>query len=248
MVLQFNDDANTKIRTVWLDKGIVYYVKLLDVKSMPKKMMLSKLEEMLLYEILIQVKDPFAKSIDEKSLSDRDIYDRDRKYKVVLELWEAEEKKFLKAKNKMSMFKEIADKHNMSTDTLRRLLTRYLVRGMNKNALLPDYVNSGGKGKEKTIRMTGKRGRPAEVQEISKGINIDDTIKNLIKKIYKNQYLSKQKKSYKECYYYLLKEYFSDKVVENAKVTYQVWDQNRIPSYNQFVYWCHKFKDAKMSS
>lgn len=38
-------------------------------------------------------------------------------------------------------------RHGVTKQTVYRLLRRYWQRGMCKNALLPDYVNSGARGK-----------------------------------------------------------------------------------------------------
>lgn len=50
---------------------------------------------------------------------------------------------------------------------------------MTKNAMLPDYSNSGGKGKTKTLNKA-KVGRPRKVSisnEYQTGINITDEVK-----------------------------------------------------------------------
>ncbi|GAA0752013.1 hypothetical protein [Clostridium sartagoforme] len=50
---------------------------------------------------------------------------------------------------------------------------------MNKNSLLPDYINSGGKGKEKNLSQN-KVGRPKRADydgNIVEGINITNDVK-----------------------------------------------------------------------
>lgn len=75
--------------------------------------------------------------------------------------------------------KEIAKGLNVTPTKVKKLLSRYWQRGMNKNAMLPDYANSGGRGKTKKL-SNDKVGRPRRVTingEYRSGINITDEIK-----------------------------------------------------------------------
>ncbi|WP_217579048.1 hypothetical protein, partial [Mesorhizobium sp. GbtcB19] len=45
---------------------------------------------------------------------------------------------------------------------VKKLLSRYWQRGMNKNSMLPDYANSGGRGKSKKLNVD-KNGRPRKL-------------------------------------------------------------------------------------
>lgn len=59
-----------------------------------------------------------------------------------------------------------------------KYMTQYWQRGKIKNALLPDYQNSGGKGNEK--EFTVKTGRPRKFRQIiGEGIVITSEIKRI---------------------------------------------------------------------
>src|SRR5699024_12295975 len=69
---------------------------------------------------------------------------------------------------------EVVRDSNVGKTKIKKLLTRYWQRGMTKNAMLPDYSNSGGKGKTKALTKE-KVGRPRRVNlnnEYQTGINI----------------------------------------------------------------------------
>src|SRR5699024_12541438 len=57
---------------------------------------------------------------------------------------------------------EVVRDSNLGKTKIKKLLTRYWQRGMTKNAMLPDYSNSGGKGKTKALTKE-KVGRPRRV-------------------------------------------------------------------------------------
>lgn len=238
-----DETTEDKMRIIWIDGQIAYYVNLKDKKSFPKKANIIELKERIENGELIRIKDPFTKLINEDLLSENEKQQRDIHYHIVSSIWN-EKEDILFSKNKRVKLEAIAEENNISIDKLKRLLSRFWVRGMNKNALLRDYINSGGKGKDKKV-ATEKRGRPVNESSRAVGINIDNTVKGIIKKVYHQQYLTKNKKSYKNCYYYMLKEYFSDKIIIDEKEIYKIFSEDRIPTYKQFTYWCKKFKDDK---
>src|SRR5690625_6875671 len=57
----------------------------------------------------------------------------------------------LEKQGREGKIREIVQESNLGKTKVKKLLTRYWQRGMTKNAMLPDYSNSGGKGKTKTL-------------------------------------------------------------------------------------------------
>ncbi|WP_394903230.1 Mu transposase C-terminal domain-containing protein [Clostridium butyricum] len=118
---------------------------------------------------------------------------------------------------------------------------------MNTNALLPDYINSGGKGKEKKLSNL-KVGRPAKVDYLGdsiEGINITDDVKKHVQFVINKYYRNSKKISLKEAYDLMLRDFYSDVYRENNEIKHIVWENERIPKYNQFYYWFKKFEDVK---
>lgn len=130
----------------------------------------------------------------------------------------------------------------------KRLFTRFWQRGLNKNALLPDYNKSGGKGKERDLSGANKVGRPRKYalnNDLNEGINITDDVKKQFAHVIKQYYRKKEQITLTDAYEFLLRDFYSNKYVEDGEVKYSVWDASIIPSYNQFYYW---FKSMRIHS
>ncbi|UUZ47932.1 hypothetical protein LP420_33510 [Massilia sp. B-10] len=69
-----------------------------------------------------------------------------------------------------------AQLHGVSYPSVYRYLRRYWERGQNANALLPDYKNSGGRGKTRSVNPAVKRGRPRK-GEGHPGMNACDDVR-----------------------------------------------------------------------
>src|SRR5699024_1750890 len=139
-------------------------------------------------------------------------------------------------------------KSGMSKLKIKRAFTRFWQRGLNKNALLPDYMYSGGKGKERDLSES-KVGRPRKYalsDSGQQGINITEEVKKQFAFVIKKYYRKKERISLADTYDYLLREFYSDQYYENSIVKYKVWNVSRIPTYNQFYYWFKKYEDPQL--
>src|SRR5690625_795783 len=146
-----------------------------------------------------------------------------------------------KKQRKEEKIHEIVQKSNVGKTKIKKLLTRYWQRGMTKNAMLPDYSNSGGKGKTKTLTKE-KVGRPRKVNinnEYQTGINITDEVKVQIEHVINKYYRKKNNYSLKDVYHFMLRDFYSNRYKENGELKYRIWDATRTPTYHQF-YYCFK--------
>lgn len=111
------------------------------------------------------------------------------------------------------LIKQIASKENKSKTSVKRIFCRFWQRGMTKNALLPDYKNSGGKGKERNLKenKVGRPKNPDYMAEVQEGINITEDIKKIISLSINKFYRKKEKSTLKAAYNSMLKEFFSDR-------------------------------------
>lgn len=247
MVCQYQDGTGKRIRIVHIMGEWVFYINLEDKKSLPKKIAINVMQNAYEDEHLIEIKDPYAFGIEEEALSEQQIQERNDRYKIVSKIWGDTGAEFLKNGKKSKKIEEVANEHGISKDTAKRVLCRYLVRGMHKNTLINDYKNCGAAGQDKadTPEKKGRKPRNLVDEEKLVGTNIDTTIKNIILDVYKSQYLTKKQKTYKKCYEYMLNHYFSNKYIVGGEENYDLWEGDRIPSYQQFRYWCNKFRDPK---
>lgn len=240
-------DNGERIRVIEIDEENVYIVKIDCASSMPIVEKLQRLEEEVNAEKLIAVKDPFSRIIEDKELTEVQIKKRDEDWHLIENYWEDNKNKILQKTYRSKILKKISDESGVSLSTVKKLFSRFWQRGMNKNALLPDYNNSGARGKERTL-SENKVGRPKKTDyygENNKGINITSDIKKHFELSINKYYRNKKKPSLTETYTLMLKDFYSDTYIEDNKVNYRVWDESRIPSYQQFYYWFRKTKDVK---
>lgn len=244
-VFQYIDGKRIRIIDI-IDK-FVYLVNLDAATSMPRKELIETINDELECEKLIPIKDPFLKVIDEKSLSKVQIYKRDEDWQFILKYWEENRQLLLEKDTRNKTFKDIAASSRLGLTKVKKIFSRYWQRGLSKNSLLSDYQNSGGKGKDKKL-SENKIGRPRRVDysgKATKGINITNDIKQQFQIAINKYYRDKNKLSSKETYNLMLRDFYSDRYVENGEINFKIWDKSRIPTYGQFYYWFKKFEDPK---
>lgn len=102
---------------------------------------------------------------------------RDKNYDLIKPV--VLEPQFYDPKVRFSIISQIIGEQGSTKQTLYRLLRRYWQRGQTPNALLPDYMNSGGKGK-KRIPKYKKLGRP-RVYTPGVGAVVDEHAKKMFR-------------------------------------------------------------------
>lgn len=240
-------DNGERIRVIDVIEDNIYIVNIDAVTSMPKKEMLKKLEEEIECGRLIRINDPFAKIIYENELSDIQISKRSEGWNFIQKYLENNKMYLFSKLKRNTVLKAISESEGLSLTKVKRLFSRYWQRGMNKNALLPDYIKSGGKGKEKRLSDL-KVGRPKKVDYYGNeiiGINITDKIKKHFEICINKYYRNNKKITLKETYTLMLRDFYSDSYVEENQIKHKVWDSSRIPTYQQFYYWFKKDENVK---
>lgn len=247
-VLKYVDiDSGERIRVIEMDEDYLYVVNIDAVTSMPRKESLNKIKEELEVNKLILMKDPFIRIIDDKELSPVQLERREEDWAFIEKYWEKYKDDILNKSKRAKVFKFICDESNYGLSKVKRLFSRFWQRGMNKNALIPDYDKSGGKGKDKKLTTT-KTGKPRKVNyygQIVEGINITDDVKKQFHFAINKYYRTNKKISLKETYTLILKDFYSDSYIEDNEVKHRVWDKSRIPSYDQFYYWFRKTENIQ---
>ncbi|MBB6715377.1 Mu transposase C-terminal domain-containing protein [Clostridium gasigenes] len=236
-----------RIRIIDIIEEYVYLVNIDAVTSMPRKELIKTINEEIDAEKLIAIKDPFARIINESDLSKIQIYKRDEDWNFISKYWEVNKNEILEKNSRNNILEKTSNSSNLSLSKVKKIFSRYWQRGMNKNSLLPDYINSGGKGKEKKL-SDNKVGRPKRADyngDIVQGINITDDIKKHFEIAINKYYRNKNKISLKETYTLILRDFYSDGYKENNEIRHKVWDKSRIPTYDQFYYWFKKSQDIK---
>ncbi|WP_061312747.1 Mu transposase C-terminal domain-containing protein [Clostridium botulinum] len=241
------DSKEEKIRIIDIIDDYTYIVSINGVTSMPRKELLATILQDINAEKLILTKDPYSRIIDETSLSELQISKRDFDWKVILKFWNENKMELLEKKYRNKIFKEISEQVGISVPKVKKLFSRYWQRGMNKNSLLPDYINSGARGKERKLTDI-KVGRPKRANyegEVIEGINITEEVKKHFQVSINKYYRNNKKLSLKETYMLMLSDFYSDIYKEDDEIKHRVWDKSRVPTYNQFYYWFKKDENIK---
>lgn len=245
-VLQYTADSQ-RIRIIEMEQSYVYVVNIDTTSAMPKQELYNHLELELNQGQLLIVADPFAKAIPDNELTPVQKNKRDEDWEVVEKYLLPNMNELLKKQGREAKVVEISARSGLGKTKVKKLLSRYWQRGMNKNAMLPDYSNSGGRGKTKKLSEE-KIGRPRKVTvngEYRSGINITDEIKTQFEHAINKYYRKANNYSLRDVYSFILRDFYSDRYKENGEIHYRIWESNRIPSYHQFYYWFKKLEDPK---
>ena len=246
-VYQYTDnEEKNRIRVIEIDSDVAYFVELHGDTSMPKKAVTMDLEAEIQSEILLPIPDPFAKSYSDKDLTEKQIQKRDEDWTIVSEGWANLKDDLLNKKVRDKAFDKLAVQNDIAKIKVKRIFTRFWQRGLNKNALLPDYMYSGGKGKERMLTTVAKVGRPRKYTSVENGINITEEVKKQFNYVIKKYYRKKEQLSLTYNYNYLLREFYADNYYEGNVLKFKVWDASRIPTYTQFYYWFKKLEEPQV--
>ncbi|SHG56697.1 hypothetical protein [Massilia sp. CF038] len=120
-----------------------------------------------------------------------------------------------------------AELHGISYPSVYRYLRRYWERGQNANALLPDYKNSGGRGKTRSSRPDVKRGRPRK-GEGHPGMNASNDVRETFRDAVARYAATHRAFSRRGAYRQMIEDFFS------------TGDTAATPSFGQFNYWIEK--------
>lgn len=246
-VYQYTDrEEKNRIRIIHIDNPILYFVELHGDTSMPKHTTYGNLEMEIESDLLIPIPDPYLKNFADEDLTEKQIKKRDNDWKIVSTTWDQHKKPILNKKEREKIIEQIANDYKIAKIKVKRIFTRYWQRGLNKNAMLPDYMHSGGKGKERLLTSDAKVGRPRRYSENDHGINITVEVKKQFAYVVKKYYRKSEKLFLSDTYQYLLKEFYSDTYYEGHTLKYKIWDASKIPTYHQFYYWFKKFEDPEL--
>ena len=237
-------------RIIWLDNNdTAVTIDITSPNALPKIRIASVImQEITQDNIKISDADPYGKYISESMISVRQKEYRDNSWKMI-EKAALSEPEIYDGKIRGRLIEEIIKEYRISKNSAYKYLRRFWQRGKNINALLPDYINSGGRGK---IRIPGgnKIGRPRKHIEIrGHGINVDDSIKKIFSLAVAKYYETPRKNTIPDAYRMMVQEYFSQGFrIEDGIRKPVVIDSALIPTMMQFRYWYNNNLDYKKSA
>ncbi len=229
-------------RILWIDSGgpILYVIDVHSSEGLPKAKrvddIISALEN---GEAEKSEDDPFTRIISEEDIKDSDREKRDKAWSIISEIvaYENEPDVYLREKRGPWITKAI-EKHGVTYATVYKYFRRYWQRGKNKNSLLPDYYNSGGKGKRKNLGLK-KIGRPRQnIAANGPGINVDEATKKIFRTAISKYYDNPKENHLTTAYDLMVKEFYHEDYRFEGGVKKPVTIPiDQIPTITQFRYW-----------
>ncbi|GAA4895867.1 hypothetical protein GCM10023333_31350 [Ferrimonas pelagia] len=148
----------SRYRVLQLFGDMLVWIDIEDKSAFPEIASCEELEEAAQNSTLERIEDPFrelAYEAPQEGTTAR--AKRDSNYELIKPLIELQD--FYDPKSRGQLISQILAEQRSTKQTLYRLARRYWQRGQIPNALLPDYKNSGGRGK-KRVAKEKKLGRP----------------------------------------------------------------------------------------
>jgi transposase InsO family protein len=174
-VLSLGGNTYRVLRTSGND---IVWIALEDQKAFPTMESLNTLEQLIIDEKLIRAVDPYAYLLQEApEQGSKALQIRDKNFRILKPL--IEDPNFYISKVRIKVINAILDSEVISKPYLYRIARQYWQRGQIPNALLPDYRNSGGKGKRRQAKDQ-KLGRP-RVHAEGVGAIIDEATEKLFR-------------------------------------------------------------------
>lgn len=234
-LIQYKYNNNHIERVIWIDERyqVCYLVNIFD-DTLPNKKLISDIEDLFANkQIELMQNDPWAYLDGESQKSEKSLALQDQAWKVIKKLLSNGVENLLISERRNEIVHNLSTEMELSKKTILKYLKRYWKRGMTKTALLPDFQNCGGRGKEKSD-STVKRGRPRKSVG-TQGINIDEETKKVFRLVKRRFYEKKNNASLRFAYEQMIKEFYKKELKECPEL---------LPTYKQFVYWLRKEQDA----
>lgn len=184
--------------------------------------------------------DPYLMVVSQEMLPAKYLQLRARAWEIIAPLV-AQEPDIYDARRRGQMIARATAEHQVSHPTIYRYLRRYWQRGQTPNALLPDYCNSGGKGKVRQSSVGIKRGRPRKNgADEGPGLNADEEIRRIFRVAIARYAAGHEKFSRLGAYQQMLEEFFIERRIDAATGRVQATPLRRaamLPTFGQFNYW-----------
>lgn len=227
-------------RILWIDSGgyVLYTIDIFAKEGFP---ILKRIDEIVNSiesgEAQKLEDDVMIRLINEDDIKVADKEKRDKAWAIIADIVSNEPDIYARAK-RGPWISELVLKHGVTYSTIYKYLRRYWQRGKNKNSLLPDYYNSGGKGKRKKL-SDKKVGRPKKNPEVNgPGMNVDEETKKTFRIAISWYYDNPKENNFSKAYELMVKEFYSeDYSFENGVRRPLIVPIEKIPSIYQFRYW-----------
>jgi hypothetical protein len=218
------------LRVLWVERGqdLAWTYELGQARSRPRALRLHILaEDVIDGRARLLPQDPYAAPPAPAALPPRHRELQARAWSIVSVL-QAQAPALYDPRLRAAMVAHCAREHGVSRASVLRYLRRFWERGQSIDALLPDYANSGARGRTRAARDGVKRGRPRK-SDSHPGLNVDPATRAIFRAavaryraLYPGAAFSRR-----AAYRRMLDEFYGG-------------CDAAVPSYGQFAYWLDK--------
>lgn len=242
IVFKREDGAEVPERILWFDEIIAFTIDLFDKKALPRMWKMKDLMEELENKTAIKSShDPFFSAVDESKLSSKKKELREKAWELISKIAGPDkEPDIYFERGRGQIIKELQDQ-KISHTYVYKQLRKFWQRGKVKNALLPDYQDSGGKGKSKTLGEK-KIGRPRKDRHvIGDGVNVDEETLKIFRTAIKKYDLNEKEMPLTTVYELMIKDFYTEdyQFEGREKKIISIPSEER-PTIRQFKYWLQK--------
>ncbi|PFD40374.1 DNA-binding protein [Bacillus cereus] len=241
------DEDKIYYRVLWVDykQEVMYIFALNDSKALPiKRNVLDIISDIQNNMVRISLSDPYYKLYMEEELNVLQKERIEKNWDLIQQLLSEENIPAIFDRQARGRILKPYIEQGYTKPTLYKLLRMYWKNGQNKGAIVDNYKNCGGKGKEK-ILGNKKVGRPKKDKDIQgEGINITQQVKKLIVNAFQKYYMNQKENSLRYTYERFLAEYFMNKLKFGGETVLKFKEDANPPSYAQFVYWAKKLTSS----
>jgi len=231
-------EGPTEQRVLWIHpaKTIAYLIDIHDSAALPFirefPTLLTDLSE---HRAVILGEDPFHQQMM-LARSDKQNAARDQTWLLIQPLI-AHTPAIFDSQKRGRLISEVEKLKQATRRTLYLQLRRYWQRGQTPNALLPDYLNSGAKGKPRTAGDK-KLGRPRKYGgETGRNRVAEDEA--IFRIALQRSYIKNKRFTISSAYHEMLKEFYFFKIIDpdTGLVTHVDDTPDGVPTLRQFNYW-----------
>jgi hypothetical protein len=227
-VIQYIAPVRT-VRVLWIDRdrSLAYTFELGLQHSQPRAVAMHALaDDVLAQRARLLPDDPFA-APPVPALLPQKYRDLQAKAWDIVSSLQAQVPALYQPRERAVMVAQCAEQHGVSRPSVLRYLRRFWERGQSSAALVPDYGNSGARGKIRGARAGIKRGRPRKTDGPA-GLNVDADTRATFRAAVARYAATHPDFSRRAAYRQMLLEFYAGRM------------QQELPSFGQFSYWLDK--------
>ena len=242
-LLQYTHPAPRTVRVLWIAPG-QSHAYVFDVAARSAEVELVPLAALLADigagHARVLAADPYLLLASQDLLPPKHLQLRARAWAIVEPLV-AREPDIYEARLRGQLIAQATATHGVSHPTIYRYLRRYWQRGQTPNALLPDYSNSGGRGKVRQASAGIKRGRPRKNGAgDGPGLNADEEIRRTFRVAIAHYAAGHARFSRLGAYQRMLADFFTGRRIDAASgrvLAAPGAPDAMLPTFGQFNYW-----------